>query len=100
MWYYAYQAHCDALAPMRLFAEAAHRLLDQPWPVIGNPPLLRQAAAAFNLLSRTRITHERPEFGIDRVAIDGAEVAVSEEVVALHPFCRLIHFRKETTLDQ
>ena len=43
MLYYAYQAHCDALAPVRLFADAARDLLDQPWPVIGDLPLVRGA---------------------------------------------------------
>src|SRR5207302_5071495 len=62
--------------------------------------LVRGAAAALNLFSHTRLSHERAPFGIDRVAVDGAEIAVSEEVVAAHPFCRLVHFRKAAALDQ
>src|SRR5437763_16756739 len=100
MLYYAYQAQCDALAPMRLFAETARNLLDQTWPGIAELPLLRGTAAALNLFSRSRISHERPAFGIDRVTVDGAEVAVSEEAVALHSFCRLLHFKKAVALDQ
>ncbi len=100
MLYYAYQAQCDALAPLRLFAEAARHLLDQPWPMVGDLPLVRGAVAAMSLFSRTRLSHERPAFGIDRVTIDGAEIAVSEEAVAVHPFCRLVHFRKATALGQ
>ncbi len=98
--YSAYQAQCDALAPMRLFADAARGLLDQPWLGIGDLPLIRGAAAALNLFSHTRLSHERAPFGIDRVTVDGAKVAVSEEVVAVHPFCRLLHFRKAAALDQ
>ena len=100
MLYYAYQAHCDVLAPMRAFAETARNLIEQPWPVVGDLPVLRGAAAALNLFSNTRISHERPAFGIDRVTIDGGEVAVSEVVAAEHPFCRLVHFRKAAALDQ
>jgi poly(3-hydroxybutyrate) depolymerase len=98
MLYDAYQAQCDALAPLRLFAEGAHSFLDQPW--LGGLPLVRGAAAAFNLFSRTGIRHERPAFGIDRVTADGSEVAVSEETVALHPFCRLVHFKKAAARDE
>src|SRR6266851_426188 len=98
--YSAYQAQCDALAPMRLFADAARGLLDQPWLGIGDLPLVRGAAAALNLFSHTRLSHERAPFGIDRVTVDGAKIAVSEEVVAVHPFCRLLHFRKAAALDQ
>src|SRR6266852_2265114 len=98
MLYYAYQAQCDALAPVRLFAEAAHGLLDQAWLGMGDHPLVRGTAAALNLFSRTRISHERRAFGIDRVVVDGlggaTEIAVSEEAIAVHPFCRLVHFRK------
>ncbi len=106
MLYYAYQAHCDALAPVRLFAETAVNLLDQawqawqPWPVVGDLPLVRGAAAALNLFSRTRLSHERPAFGIDRVSVDGLDIAVGEETVAVHPFCRLVNFRKAAALDQ
>ena len=98
--YSAYQAQSDALAPLRLFAEAARDLLDQPWPVIGDLPLVRGAVAAMSLFSRTRLSHERAPFGIDRVTVGGREIAVSEEVVAVHPFCRLVHFRKAAALDQ
>ena len=102
--YCAYQAQSDALAPLRLFADAARGLLDQPWPgpwsMTGNLPLVRGAAAALNLFSHTRLTHERAPFGIDRVTVDGAKIAVSEEVVAVHPFCRLLHFKKAAALDQ
>ncbi len=103
MLYEAYQAHCDVLAPLRLFAETARGLLDQPWLGglgVGDLPLVRSASAALNLFSDTRLRHEHPGFGIDRVKVDGAEVAVSEETAYLHPFCRLVRFRKDAPLDQ
>jgi len=34
------------------------------------------------------------------VAVDGEEVSVTEEIVASHPFCHLLHFRKEKTRDE
>jgi poly(3-hydroxybutyrate) depolymerase len=107
MLYYAYQAQCDALAPVRLFADTARSLLDHPWfaqPWFGGSPLLRGATAALSLFSDTRISHERPAFGIDRIRVDGpdgaAEVAITEEAVEVHPFCRLVHFRKSVALEQ
>jgi poly(3-hydroxybutyrate) depolymerase len=102
--YSAYQAQCDVLAPVRLFADAARDLLDRPWPMpwsmFGDLPLMRGAVAAMSLFSDTRLSHERAPFGIDRVSVDGAEIAVSEELVALHPFCRLVHFKKAVAIDQ
>ena len=46
------------------------------------------------------MSHDRPGFGIGSVAVDGREVAVTEEVVASHPFCNLLHFRKEAIRDE
>jgi poly(3-hydroxybutyrate) depolymerase len=100
MLYHAYQAQCDAFAPMRLFAETAHRWLGQAGPIFGDLPAVRGAAAAMDFISRAGMSHERPPFGIDRVTIGGAEVAVIEETVAAHPFCRLVRFRKDMALDQ
>ena len=51
MLYYAYEAHRGALAPLRLLAETARSLIDQPWPIIGNLPLMRGTAAALDLFS-------------------------------------------------
>jgi poly(3-hydroxybutyrate) depolymerase len=100
MLYDAYQAQRDALAPWRFLAETARSLIDHSGPIIGNLPLVRGTAAALTLLSRTGISHERAPFGISSVTVDGADVPVSEEIVANHPFCRLVHFRKAAALDQ
>jgi poly(3-hydroxybutyrate) depolymerase len=98
--YCAYEAQSDALAPLRLFAETARNLIDQPWPMIGQLPLMRGTAAALSLFSNTRISGEHPGFGIDNAVVDGEEVAVSEEIVASHPFCRLLHFKKAVAPGQ
>jgi poly(3-hydroxybutyrate) depolymerase len=100
MLYHAYQAQCDAFAPVRLFAETARRWLDGAGPVIGDFPAIRGAAAAMDLLSQAGMSHERPPFGIDRVTIEGAEIPVIEEAIAVRPFCNLIHFHKEAALEQ
>lgn len=100
MLYHAYQAQCDAFAPVRFFAETARNWLDHARPVIGDYPALRGAAAAMDMLSQAGMSHERPPFGIDRVTVDGAEIPVVEEAVAVRPFCRLVHFRKEAPVEQ
>ena len=100
MLYHAYQAQCDAFAPVRFFAETARDWLDHARPVIGDYPALRGAAAAMDMLSQAGMSHERPAFGIDRVIMDGAETAIVEEAVAVRPFCRLLHFRKAAPVEQ
>lgn len=95
MLYDAYQVHNDVLAPARLVAEAFRGFLDQPWPLIGNAPLIRTVAAAMELLSNAGMSHNRPDFGIRSAVVEGEEIAVTEEVVAFDPFCNLRHFRKD-----
>jgi poly(3-hydroxybutyrate) depolymerase len=96
MLYDTYQVHSDVLAPIRLMAEFFRGVLDQPWPLLREAPLVRSAAAAMELLSNAGMSHDRPDFGIRKVIADGEEIPIAEEVVASHPFCRLLHFRKET----
>jgi len=100
MLYEAYLAQRDALAPLRLFAEAARSVIGQPWPVIGDLPLVRGTAAALDLFSHAGLSHERAPFGFTTVTVDGAEIPVTEEIVSTHPFCRLVHFRKAVNLEQ
>ena len=73
MLYYAYEAQRDAMAGVRLLAETTRSLLDQAWPLVGDLPLVRGAAAAMTLLSHTGLSHERQPFGIANVRVDGAD---------------------------
>ncbi|HTC19168.1 MAG TPA: polyhydroxyalkanoate depolymerase [Stellaceae bacterium] len=95
MLYETYQAQSDALAPIRFLAQNLRGMLSQPWPIFAYHPLVRGAAAACEMVARAGMGHERPPFGIKSVAIAGKTVAVSEAVVARHPFCTLLHFKKE-----
>jgi poly(3-hydroxybutyrate) depolymerase len=100
MLYDTYQVHSDVLAPIRLMAEFFRGVLTQPWPLIGDAPLVRSAAAAMELISNAGMSHDRPDFGIRKVIVGGEEIGVTEEVVASHPFCQLLHFRKEGIRDE
>ncbi|MFL5266633.1 MAG: polyhydroxyalkanoate depolymerase [Stellaceae bacterium] len=100
MLYDTYQVQSDVLAPVRLMAEFFRGVLSQPWPLIGDIPLVRSAAAAMELLSNAGMSHDRPDFGIRNTLVGGEATAVAEEVVASHPFCNLLHFRKDTSRDE
>lgn len=95
MLYQAYQAHDDVLTPIRLMAQAARGFWSQPWPLIGDHPFMRGAAAACEMLSRSGISHQRPDFGIVETRVQGKTVAIEERVAMRHPFCTLLHFAKE-----
>ncbi|MGH7634907.1 MAG: polyhydroxyalkanoate depolymerase, partial [Gemmatimonadaceae bacterium] len=100
MLYAAYQAQSDALAPVRLLAEAARGWLAHPWPVVGGHPMVRSLAAACELISRAGMSHQSPAFGLREARVGGRAVAVKEEAVQQHPFCTLVRFRKEIAIEQ
>ena len=100
MLYETYQAHRDAFGPVRWMAQALKGLLNQPWPVVAHHPVIRSAAAACEMVERAGMWHERPEFGIRSTTIDGRSVAVDEVAAVRHPFCTLLHFKKDIAVEQ
>ncbi|MCU0941656.1 MAG: polyhydroxyalkanoate depolymerase [Hydrogenophaga sp.] len=93
MLYLAYQSQSDLLSPWRL---AAQHLASSLWLPRTERTWLRQVAAACDLMSRLRLTHSRPAYGIDEVAVNGEPVPVDEVVKLKLPFGSLLHFRKRT----
>jgi len=92
MLYSAYQLQSDLVSPLRLLARhlgTTHR--SRP----AGHASVRKASAAFDVLSRLQLTHERPAYGIDHVVLGGEPVSVSEETVLRLPFGTLLRFRKD-----
>jgi polyhydroxyalkanoate depolymerase len=56
---------------------------------------MRRVSAAFELFEHLTLTHDRPDFEIDHVLINGKPVHVVEDVVTATPFGSLLHFRRE-----
>lgn len=100
MLYQVYQARQDFLAPLRIAADLAGAVLREPRAgPLGNL-LVRATAASAELVCHTRLTHERPAYGIESVSIGGKEVEVVEEAAWASPFATLLHFRKSFAPQQ
>jgi poly(3-hydroxybutyrate) depolymerase len=95
MIYEAYQAQADLLAPLQRAAGAAATYLNHGWWGLAQLPAARKLAATWELFSRTRLTHHRPDFGIASVRIGEVDVPVREEVVHRTPFATLLRFARE-----
>ncbi|MDE2007541.1 MAG: polyhydroxyalkanoate depolymerase [Rhodospirillales bacterium] len=95
MIYQLYQAQADLLAPWRGVAALAAEWLRPIELGAATHPVLRQWRAACDVLSATALSHRRPPFGIDRVAIGDVTAEVTETEVDATPFGALLHFRKE-----
>lgn len=91
MLYQAYQFQTDLGSPLRLMAQHLSASL---WLQKTERSPLRQVSAACEVISRMRLTHTRPAYGIDAVQLGERTVEVTEETVLTLPFGSLLRFRK------
>jgi poly(3-hydroxybutyrate) depolymerase len=100
MLYQFYDWQRAALEPWRQMAHFGTELYgnpSSPWSVL---PGSRNAAAAFDLMTRITQHYGRPPFGIDSVQIGKREFAVREVYDVERPFCGLLHFVKDGAPQQ
>ncbi len=100
MLYQAYQAHTDIMAPVRRLADLAARSVAVRLNGSARPTVLSNLTAAYELIARAGLTHERPPYGINCVMVGDREVDVTEEAVDVTPFGTLLHFKKDVVLTQ
>jgi poly(3-hydroxybutyrate) depolymerase len=94
MLYESYELQLLALAPMRLFASNALSVLDLPFNPVRQTPIGRVAAAVLDSFEHTTRRFGKPRFGHDTTLIDGAPVAVTEDVVHSRVWGNLKRFRR------
>jgi poly(3-hydroxybutyrate) depolymerase len=98
MLYQAYQAQSDIMGPVRALANFAAKTVGERLNGSPRPSPLSNLTAAYELIARAGLTHDRPPYGIDSVMVGNREVAVSEEAAEVTPFGTLLHFKKD--IDQ
>lgn len=94
--YHLKEMHHASLAPMRMMANATKHMFSNPLHPLSYTGLGRHMAAAGELIERITQSYPKPDFGITKTEIAGKKVEVWEEVEIEKPFCRLIHFKRET----
>lgn len=97
MLYQAYQLQSDLMSPMRLLAQATSASL---WLRQTEGSMLRKISAACEVVSRMRLTHSRPAYGITSVAVGSDTWPVTEERTLRLPFGTLLHFKKQGVHSQ
>jgi poly(3-hydroxybutyrate) depolymerase len=93
MLYSAYEAQRRFAAPLYEAADLSTAAIHALPGWLRDMPTMR-AWRAFSELMAMRLSHERPEFHIESVTIDGHNVEVSEEKVRSTAFAALTHFAK------
>jgi poly(3-hydroxybutyrate) depolymerase len=100
MLYQAYQAHSDVMVPVRAWAGRALHVIGGQWVGSADSVMLRNLSAAYELIARAGLTHDRPAFAINDVKVGNREVAVHEHAALSTPFGTLLHFRKDVDTAQ
>ncbi|MCH8180984.1 MAG: polyhydroxyalkanoate depolymerase [Proteobacteria bacterium] len=96
MLYQIYETHRAWISPFSEFASAASKLYSNPLSLLAQIPSAHRVSAGFDLMHRLTKEYEKPEFGINKVTVDGTEVVIQEQVVEAKPFCRLLRFKRFT----
>ena len=96
MLYQMHEMNRTLLSPLIQWAEASSKLFTNPVSPFAHTPFAQRIAAGYELMFRLGKDYEKPAFGITSVDIDGQRVSVIEEIELEKPFCKLLHFRKES----
>jgi len=100
MLYQAYQAHADVMVPVRQFAGMVARSVGERLNGTARPTILSNLTAAYELIARAGLTHERPSYGIESITAENRDVGITEQAVDVTPFGTLLHFQKDIVVAQ
>ncbi len=99
MLYSAYQWQSDMIEPLRRAAGLAIAVL-RPLRELPGFGGLAPIGAAWEMLARAGLTHERPHYGIGQIRVGGRDIQVTEEVFCATPFGTLLRFKKKIKASQ
>ena len=97
--YDAYQSYADMAYSVRMLAANTESILTNWGQAPYNSPLQRMAAY-YELVALAGFTHARPDYEIKSIAIDGQDIAISEEIIDDTPFGSLLRFRKHISVEE
>jgi poly(3-hydroxybutyrate) depolymerase len=96
MLYQIYETNRAWISPFSEFASAASKLYSNPLSPMAQVPSAQRVSAGFDLIHRLTKEYEKPEFGINKVTVNGTEVVIQEQVADEKPFCKLLRFKRFT----
>jgi poly(3-hydroxybutyrate) depolymerase len=94
MLYQIYEAQRSLMEPFADFAQAASKVYSNPISPLGQNPFSQRISATYDLMYRLGKDYEKPQFGINTVAIGDQEIAIHERIEIDKPFCELRRFKR------
>jgi len=99
MLYQAYQFQDDLIAPLRDWAQRMQTFTGASFWDSGGETT-SYFTAAMEMISRYKITHERPDFGIESVMIGNRDVPITIETKLDMPFGKLLRFAADVDMPR
>jgi len=96
MLYELHELHKTMAAPLAAWAHVNQRLFTNPYSPLAYHPFSRTIAAGQEVIGRLMRSYEKPKWNITHASTASGDVPVVIEPVLHKPFCKLLHFRKET----
>ena len=94
MLYQIYETQRSMMEPFADLAEVAAKFYTNPAMPMAQLPLAQRVSAAYDLMHRLGKDYEKPAFGIQKVDVDGIDVAIYERIEMDLPFCELRRFKR------
>jgi len=100
MLYTAYEWQRRLSAPARTTSALTARALEGLPAPLAALPGPRRVRALCQIVAGARPTHDRPDWGIDSVPVDGVETEVYQRPALSTPFATVLHFAKPAVSGQ
>ena len=97
MLYQLYEWTHAAIKPWRAAASMGRAMLNHPANPVSYSYPAKITSAALEVFDGLTRKYAKPEFGIREVLCHGGRIAITEEIVFSHPFCQLLHFKRDTS---
>ena len=94
--YQAYEFQRFLAQPVRLWANFLEEAYSSPYNPLADTWFGKSVAAGAEIVARLTQNYGKPAFGLLTTTVERKVVAVNEEILLTKPFCRLLHFRRDT----
>ncbi len=95
-YYHLHEFNHALLTPARLATNFARFALKNPLNPFSDNAAARSLTASLEMFERVTRRYAKPTFGLETTIVDGQTVDIEEKIVWRAPFCRLLHFCKDT----
>ena len=94
MLYYLHEMSRMAMAPARAMTEGLRMFLDNPLNPLADSPMARSLSSSAEIFEHLTRSYGKPDWGLKETIIDGAPVAIEEEIMIKRTYCHLLHFKR------